>query len=487
VEHMDDVPTQLDIAAMLGVSHFASPTAAPAHGDDLGAGAAATAAASAAVAASNGLHVFYLLGHGVSPGMLADQQRQRELMARNNHDSRRLEGDWLFDYDLVQCSLQVGDVVAFQQPLRLDSFLPIFLTHVVPLGDQHLVLVVDSCHSGHWTEQLRAWLREPTNADKLREFRCSVTVQSACLAGERAIGGIFTPLFHRLQDEQWRLRVVGDFLCLKGDAAKWNDFCAGYGAQSPDFCCSKDASLERTPCTEVHGLWLFSDPAFFLYAVVYELGCSFWSDVGDDDEGARMKVKDRPGNPLATTFWNDLKSGALEFHGVWLKPWGLELGKNDPFMKVLVRWPGHPVSAAAGAHEFYTLHVHFDGSPAVGMPGQPSGLKVIKCEPPNTNGIYKDSWKDRKKTWAGQVQYYDDAANRTALLNRVEAYVKAQLVAAGRDEAEWTQDSLWISPNKPDRLHVGPFRARGMTLAQDGDPALTASGAALPVPPQQTH
>ena len=68
--------------------------------------------------------------------------------------------------------------------------------------NKHLVVILDSCHSGKIAQELIEFQRETDEKDPslLGENKNSITIQAACGPDERTFGGYFTPCFVYLND-----------------------------------------------------------------------------------------------------------------------------------------------------------------------------------------------------------------------------------------------------------------------------------------------
>ena len=68
--------------------------------------------------------------------------------------------------------------------------------------NKHLVVILDSCHSGIIAQELKEFEKQVRKKDESFLKENSVTVQAACGPNERTFGGYFTPLFLYLNDPQ---------------------------------------------------------------------------------------------------------------------------------------------------------------------------------------------------------------------------------------------------------------------------------------------
>ena len=68
--------------------------------------------------------------------------------------------------------------------------------------NKHLVVILDSCHSGIIAQELKEFERQVRKKDDSFLKENSVTIQAACGPNERTFGGYFTPVFLYLNDPQ---------------------------------------------------------------------------------------------------------------------------------------------------------------------------------------------------------------------------------------------------------------------------------------------
>ena len=68
--------------------------------------------------------------------------------------------------------------------------------------NKHLVVILDSCHSGIIAQELKEFEKQVRKKDESFLKENSVTIQAACGPNERTFGGYFTPLFLYLNDPQ---------------------------------------------------------------------------------------------------------------------------------------------------------------------------------------------------------------------------------------------------------------------------------------------
>ena len=68
--------------------------------------------------------------------------------------------------------------------------------------NKHLVVILDSCHSGIIAEELKKFEKQVRKKDESFLKENSVTIQAACGPNERTFGGYFTPPFLYLNDPQ---------------------------------------------------------------------------------------------------------------------------------------------------------------------------------------------------------------------------------------------------------------------------------------------
>ena len=68
--------------------------------------------------------------------------------------------------------------------------------------NKHLVVILDSCHSGIIAQELKEFEKQVRKKDDSFLKENSVTIQAACGPNERTFGGYFTPVFLYLNDPQ---------------------------------------------------------------------------------------------------------------------------------------------------------------------------------------------------------------------------------------------------------------------------------------------
>ena len=68
--------------------------------------------------------------------------------------------------------------------------------------NKHLVVILDSCHSGIIAQELKEFEKQVRKKDESFLKENSVTIQAACGPNERTFGGYFTPLFLYLNDPE---------------------------------------------------------------------------------------------------------------------------------------------------------------------------------------------------------------------------------------------------------------------------------------------
>ena len=139
--------------------------------------------------------------------------------------------------------------------------------------NKHLVIVLDSCHSGQFAEDLKGFFSE--NQEWLNEG-CSVTVQASCESGEKAVGGYFTPTFIFLNDPDNR-NVLDD---LKGKWGKMKEeeknIFRSFNFPSPVMETTRNKLDNTSPTLEIKvqtfKMTLFRDAGFFKFCHCVILG-----------------------------------------------------------------------------------------------------------------------------------------------------------------------------------------------------------------------
>ena len=103
--------------------------------------------------------------------------------------TRTVKGGELCLHEIGFCDLN-GVLEAWITALRSKS-INIEADNVVK-KNKHLVLILDSCYSGTFADDLNTLAARP---GPWNENECTVTVQASCSANEPTFGGYFTPLF----------------------------------------------------------------------------------------------------------------------------------------------------------------------------------------------------------------------------------------------------------------------------------------------------
>ncbi|UJR34607.1 hypothetical protein I4U23_027383 [Adineta vaga] len=151
----------------------------------------------------------YLTGHGMS------QTLAQKLGKLEEDDSVKLELPKYTKYPVVQKStydkrkqLKGGEILAYKSFLSLNDFYSEFFLgmQMEEIKNLHLIIVADSCHSGHWERfsKTDAIIFDP-DAD------LSITVQTASEMDTPSHGYYFTPLFINFQNlQQQELDILED-------------------------------------------------------------------------------------------------------------------------------------------------------------------------------------------------------------------------------------------------------------------------------------
>ena len=138
--------------------------------------------------------------------------------------------------------------------------------------NKHLVIILDSCHSGKIAQELIEFQRETDEQDPslLSENKNSITIQAACGPDERTFGGYFTPCFVYLNDPN-------NEELLNGLVGKWNGMTdeerneySSIDLPSPMVVTTRAESKGATMQLTVQNfkLTLFQDPGFFKFCSI---------------------------------------------------------------------------------------------------------------------------------------------------------------------------------------------------------------------------
>lgn len=140
--------------------------------------------------------------------------------------------------------------------------------------NKHLVIILDSCHSGIIAQELVEFQRQAQKIDKTLLDENSVTIQAACGPDERTFGGYFTPCFVYLNKPEHSGLLNG----LKDQWGKMKEKEKKeyklIDLPSPMVVTTKlQSSAESQAATmelDVQGfkLTLFQDPAFFKFCSI---------------------------------------------------------------------------------------------------------------------------------------------------------------------------------------------------------------------------
>ena len=141
--------------------------------------------------------------------------------------------------------------------------------------NKHLVIILDSCHSGMIAKELKEFQKETLKNDPslLGENNNSITIQAACGPDERTFGGYFTPCFVYLNDPKNEELLNGLVKQWKGMTDEERDEYKSINLPSPmvvTTCSTGTQSQDPTIKVEVQNfkLTLFQDPGFFKFCSI---------------------------------------------------------------------------------------------------------------------------------------------------------------------------------------------------------------------------
>ena len=141
--------------------------------------------------------------------------------------------------------------------------------------NKHLVIILDSCHSGMIAKELKEFQKETLKNDPslLGENNNSITIQAACGPDERTFGGYFTPCFVYLNDPKNEELLNGLVEQWNGMTDEERDEYKSINLPSPmvvTTCSTGTQSQDPTIKVEVQNfkLTLFQDPGFFKFCSI---------------------------------------------------------------------------------------------------------------------------------------------------------------------------------------------------------------------------
>lgn len=207
--------------------------------------------------------------------------------------------------------------------------------------NKHLLMVLDSCFSGQFADDLTNWFQEGRNY--LNEG-CTVTVQASCGMNEMAVGGYFTPTFIYLNDPKNK-----EFLSTLKE--EWNKMNEGDKAKirnlpfaSPVVQTTRTDVDNSQPTLEFEvqnfQMTLFRDAGFFKYCYCEVFNCR---------EMNELKGDRRLSPQTAKTFLSQKQFNVIDFK---LKTMNTGKFAGHPLGLFLIKDPMH-------ANLAICAHVHF--------------------------------------------------------------------------------------------------------------------------------
>ena len=137
--------------------------------------------------------------------------------------------------------------------------------------NKHLVLILDSCYSGTFADDLKTLEEEGSICNPWKENGCSVTVQASCTADKSTFGGYFTPLFLHLNKDPGHLnKLIEEWRSMTDDQK--HTF-SSLQLPSPNVATTRNLSdIRNGPVSKIKcqgfSVKLFHDPGFFKYCFV---------------------------------------------------------------------------------------------------------------------------------------------------------------------------------------------------------------------------
>ena len=252
--------------------------------------------------------------------------------------------------------------------------------------NKHLVIVLDSCHSGQFAEDLKTFFSE--NQDWLNEG-CSVTVQASCESDEKAVGGYFTPTFIFLNDPANKNYL--DF--LKGEWGEMNEedrnIFRSLKFSSPVMETTRNDLDNTSPTLEIEEqnfkMTLFCDAGFFKFCHCMVLGPT---EITESPNPGNERVLT---SASARTFLSGKNFTVMDFK---LKTMASGPFKDEKIGLFLLEDPTDQTRAICA-------HVHFAqrGTSMVGKINLvhhnylPNSLPVLDYEEEDTTGLSKSQIK----------------------------------------------------------------------------------------------
>ena len=326
--------------------------------------------------------------------------------------------------------------------------------------NKHLVIILDSCHSGIIAQELKEFKNHAQEIDPTLLAENSITIQAACGPDERTFGGYFTPCFIYLNDPE----NAGLLSELKH---QWKNMeeqqkteYRSINLPSPmvvttrpqsaclSWCCRCTQSQPATMKVKVQNfkLTLFQDPGFFKF-------CSI--KVYQHQDIKFKDIKDRVLDPyLASAFMSSRRFTVLDYRLKTYKGQGAgDRHAGTPMGLFLLEDPANPGLVVCA-------HIHF----AIGDTATPKRINLVHHKkPPAGSAVFIH---DEDHDGLSELQIEEGChkikvnldKDAKALVQECEKYVN------DKEPDRWEDDTQWNMTG--DSFH-GKFRLQERSAWED--------------------
>lgn len=210
-------------------------------------------------------YIFYYTGHGLS----AKSAQQHSSYLKPFITSKDAPDDWIFEKNR---KLSGGEIFLHTFGFAdLKYILDVWNSALMNKNgrmNKHLIIILDSCYSGLWDEELNKIFKKSYS---FLNNNCYITLQTACRRNEKTISGHFTKFF---------LLFQSNFDFLRRASSEWRDLtqedkdyyvkCRLPNPQlvsnHPEVKDSEDL-FRLVKCEDGNPMYLFSDSGFFKFCV----------------------------------------------------------------------------------------------------------------------------------------------------------------------------------------------------------------------------
>ena len=303
------------------------------------------------------LIIWYYTGHGLSKDKLPDalslpdlikvkfNEKLNEIAKKYIDEKPKVKGGELCLHHVGFCGLQ-GLLKPWIACVKSES------QNAKGNGkkNKHLVIILDSCHSGILAEELEE-LNKKKNGP-WNEEGCTVTVQAACGPDEVTYGGYFTPCFKFFSENQEKLKEAKEE--WDGMTDKDREYFKGIQLPSPKLVTTGNLNEKEIDApvifreTQNFKFTLFKDPGFFKFCYIRQFQL----------EEAEVSV--RVLNPITTV--NFMKSATFTVIDYKLMKMTRGPYAGAPMGLFLLKDPSKPTEYAVCAH----IHFKKDDTSKVG-------------------------------------------------------------------------------------------------------------------------